>query len=167
MANFELETTEWSLATDKLIAKLYDYKPVYCPLVHRFTPGMYCREIFMPAGTLVGSYIHGTEHIYVVSQGCLTVWTEEEGEVLIEAPYTGITLPGTRRILYIHEDCIFTTFHPAHEQPADNSESEILKTVEAIMDRILIPHVNEYLEEVIALKQIENGVIQASANISE
>ena len=166
MANFELETTEWSIATDKLIAKLYDYKPVSCPLVHRFVPGMYIREIFMPAGSLVVSKVHGTEHPYVVSQGVLTVWTEEEGEVFIEAPYTGITLPGTRRVLYIHEDCIFTTFHPAHEQPANNTEEEILKAVAAIENRILIPHVNEYLEEIIALKQIENGVIPASANIS-
>src|ERR1700681_2428958 len=99
MANFELETTQWSEATDKLIAKLYDYNPVDCPLVHRFVPKLYIREIFMPAGSMVVSKIHGTEHPYVVSQGCLTVWTEQEGEVFIEAPYTGITLPGTRRVL--------------------------------------------------------------------
>jgi hypothetical protein len=32
------------------------------PIVHRFTPGLYIREIFMPAGALVTSKIHKTEY---------------------------------------------------------------------------------------------------------
>ena len=44
-------------------------EPVELPLTHRFTPGLYAREIFMPAGTLLTSRIHNTAHPYVVLSG--------------------------------------------------------------------------------------------------
>lgn len=90
-------------------------EPVECPLRHRFTPGLYIREIFMPAGALVTSKIHRTEHPYTISQGRVSVLTERDGWVELRAPYTGITLPGTRRVLYIHEDTVWTTYHPTNE----------------------------------------------------
>ncbi len=85
------------------------------PLVHRFTPGLYAREIFMPAGAILTSKIHKTEHPYVISKGRVSVWIEGIGWERLRAPHTGITKPGTRRLLYIHEDTIWTTFHPTTE----------------------------------------------------
>lgn len=81
------------------------------PLVHRFTPWLYAREITMPAGTLLTSRIHNTEHPFVISKGDISVWTKQTGIVRYKAPYTGITTPGTRRLLYAHEDTVWTTFH--------------------------------------------------------
>ena len=82
----------------------------WLPLTHRFTPGMYIREIFMPAGSFVVTKIHKTEHPFVISQGLVSVWKNGTVEHL-QAPHTGITLPGTQRFLYVHEDTIWTTFH--------------------------------------------------------
>lgn len=96
------------------------------PLVHRFTPGIYAREIFMPAGALVVSKIHLTEHPYVVSKGRISVWTESEGTQEIVAPFTGITKPGTRRLLIVHEDTIWTTFHATDKTDVNEIEREIL-----------------------------------------
>ena len=31
---------------------MVEYEPVNCPLIHRFVPGLYIREIFMPADSL-------------------------------------------------------------------------------------------------------------------
>ena len=42
---------------------------IKCPSVHRFTQGLYIRETFMPAGTLLTSKIHKTEHPYTISKG--------------------------------------------------------------------------------------------------
>lgn len=83
-----------------------------CPVVHRFTPGLYIREILLPAGTLLTSAIHKTEHPFVVSAGIVRVMEPGKPPVTIEAPYTGITTPGTRRLLYAIADTIWTTFHP-------------------------------------------------------
>ena len=116
---------------DRCFAALSDtghFSPTECPLVHRFTPGpknsgmqMYIREIFMPAGCTVVSERHETEHPYTVSQGCLSVRTENE-IVVIAAPHTGITSPGTQRILYMHADTVWTTYHIVPDTMTDPEE---------------------------------------------
>ena len=107
------------------------------PVTHHFTPGLYCREILMPAGSVLTSKVHNTEHPFVVSQGSCSVYNEETGEsVLITAPHFGITLPGTRRLLFIHEDTIWTTFHPTN-----------LTDVEEIERTIIKPHFNPLLPQ--------------------
>lgn len=108
-----------------------------CPVTHRFTEGLYSREIFMPAGSLIVSKIHLTEHQYMVSWGKVSVWTDEDKEIIIEAPYTDSTKPGTRRVLFCHTDVLWTTFHP-------NPDNE---NVEEIEERIIEKHDNKLLSE--------------------
>ena len=90
-------------------------EPVELPLTHRFTPGLYAREIFMPAGTLLTSRIHNTAHPYVVLSGRARVFIDGVGVQDLQAGHVGITQPGTRRVLYIVEDCRWVTFHPLAE----------------------------------------------------
>jgi len=122
-----------------------NYEVFECPLVHRFTPGMYIREIFMPTGTLVTSKIHKTEHPYTISKGRVAVSIDGKDWEEFEAPYTGITKPGTRRILYIIEDCIWTTYHLNEE------DSQDLKEIEC---RLLEDRENELLKIVLENKKI-------------
>lgn len=89
------------------------------PVRHLFTPGLYTREIFMPAGTLLTSRIHLFEHPYVISAGVVSVWDEGSGWVKLRAPHLGVTKPATRRVLYIHEDTTWTTFHVTTETDPD------------------------------------------------
>lgn len=98
------------------------------PVRHLFTPGLYVREIFMPAGTLLTSRIHLLEHPFVISKGKVSVWDDENGVVTLEAPHTGITSPGTRRVLYMHTDTIWSTFHvnPTNETDPDKIGEKIL-----------------------------------------
>jgi len=114
-------------------------------LIHRFTDGMYIREIYMPAGSLWTSKIHKTEHPYVVSLGKAAVSIDAQEWNEIKAPYTGITKPGTRRVLYIIEDCIWTTFHKVEGVNFEFNylnKDEINKIVEEIEDKILESHIN-------------------------
>ena len=78
---------------------------------HDFCPGLYARTIFMEAGSVVISKVHKTQHFFVCVQGSCTVVDSHGTRQLIEAPYLGVTMPGTERALHIHEDCIWTTFH--------------------------------------------------------
>ena len=87
-------------------------------LEHVFTPGLYTREIFMPAGALVVSRIHLHEHPFIISQGKVSVYDGETIEVH-EAPYIGVTAPGTKRILYTHEDTVWATFHVTDKKTLD------------------------------------------------
>ncbi len=100
-----------------------------CPLKHVFTPGLYTRQILMPAGTLLTSRIHLFEHPFIISAGVVSVWGDERGWETLQAPYLGVTKPATRRVLYIHQDTIWTTFHVTNETDP-----------EKIVEQVTYPH---------------------------
>ena len=85
---------------------------IHCPLEHRFTTGIYSRTIFMPAGTVITSRTHKVQHPFVITKGVCDVYDEEGNTVRLSAGHIGITEPGTRRVLLIHEDTIWTIFIP-------------------------------------------------------
>ena len=120
-----------------------NYQIIDCPLVHRFTPGMYIREIFMPAGSLITSKIHKTEHPFTISKGKVAVSIDGKDWEEFEAPYTGITKPGTRRILYIIQDCIWTTYHVN----ADNCDD-----LEKLEDKLIEKRENTLLKDIMNKK---------------
>ena len=149
------------------VAMLENGYPIDCPTTHKFTDGMYIREIFMPAGSLFTSKIHKTEHPYIVSYGKTAVSIDGKDWHEITAPYTGITYPGTRRVLYILEDCIWTTFHRIDGMKSeynDLNDEEKEKIVNKIENDILEPHLNyltgtdikqEYLKALEKTKNLE------------
>lgn len=91
---------------------------------HVFTPGLVSRTIYMPAGTLLTSRIHKHKHQYAVLAGDCSVFIDGVGVERIRAPFCGVTESGTRRVLYIHEDTIWTTFHPSNAQTVEEFEAE-------------------------------------------
>jgi len=149
------------------VALLENCEPVHCLTTHMFTDGMYIREIFMPAGSLITSKVHKTEHPYIVSYGKVAVSIDGDDWDEITAPYTGITKPGTRRVLYIIEDCIWTTFHRVDDMKSeynDLNDDEKENIVKEIEEKILEPHINyltgtdiktEYLKALEETKKIE------------
>lgn len=109
-----LEMTNFSECMDELENALLEYSEVFpydIPTVHRFLPGMYIREVTMPEGSIVTTMTHKTQHPFVVSKGVCDVVDEKGNVRRIRAPYTGITNPGTRRVLAILEETVWTTFH--------------------------------------------------------
>lgn len=98
---------------------------IECPLVHVFTPGLYTRELTVPAGTFFTSKIHLTEHPFIVSKGTISVWVNGQVE-FITAPFLGVTFPGTRRVFYTHEETVWTTFHPTDLTDVDEIEAQII-----------------------------------------
>lgn len=158
--NNEIDTNE---QIDRLEVQMSQLEAVDCPVTHHFIPGFYCRQILMYAGTLITSLIHNTTHPYVVTKGVVSVFTDEEQEVLIDATkthHTGITRPGTRRVLFCHTDVIWTTFHPTDIVPVDNSEEAVEEAVERVKKLIIEEHENKYLGGVlknnVLTKKIEN-----------
>jgi len=79
-------------------------------VTHDFADGQYIRTIVMPKGLTGVSEIHNKNHPYFIMKGEVTVFNEK-GTERIKAPYHGITLAGTQRLLYIHEDCTWVTVH--------------------------------------------------------
>jgi hypothetical protein len=128
----KLDIREKMMAFQKYVCKLPGAlegdSPEYlavCPLTHIFLDGMYMREIFMPKGTMIISKIHKKTHPYFVLIGKVSVLTEKE-VVTIQAPFSGVTKAGTKRILYIHEDTTWITIHATNETDLDIIENEII-----------------------------------------
>lgn len=109
----------------------------FYPLKHTFAHGMYIREIFVPAGHLVLTYIHKQSHPYFLLQGDVTV-IEEIEKKRIHAPFSYITSAGTQRLCFCHTDTIWSTVHL-------NLENE--KDIDKIEKEIYACHYNELFEE--------------------
>lgn len=125
---FELtkSTTEQIAELENAMLSVPDEQKLPFENMHQFAPGIYARTIFMPAGMVLTSKIHKTEHFFVVVKGSCLVIDSKGGKTLIEAPYLGRTLPWTKRALHILEDCIWTTFHPTNLTTVDEIEKEII-----------------------------------------
>jgi|GEM_PF-862132 len=120
--------------------------PVHAPVVHRFTPGLYVREIEMPPGMLLTSRVHRTEHPYAVLSGRAFVLVAGQEPVLLAAGHLDITRAMTRRALYIPgpEPCRWATFHPlsAEEEGARAGGATTEELLAMIETRIIEPHLH-------------------------
>lgn len=115
---------------DQLEASMLKHPEVLIdmPLIHRFTPGIYIREVLNPEGSFLVTKIHKLEHPFVVLKGRISTFVPEDGGKVLElvAPYFGITKAGTRRVILAHEDTVFMTFHPNPTNTQDLDELEAM-----------------------------------------
>ena len=105
-----------------------------CHVDHVFAPGLYARQIQMPAGALVVGKIHKHAHVNTISKGRCIVATEF-GYEEFTAPHTFVSKPGTKRAVYVLEDTVWTTYHPTEETDLGMIE-----------DHVIAKSYDEYLE---------------------
>ena len=115
-----------------------------CPTTNHFAPGVYVREIFMPAGAFVVGHKHKTEHLNVMLTGRARVLMNGAVHELA-APFTFRSGAGVRKVLFILEDCTWQTIHPT-------METDLEAITESIIDRaasyhLTDPQIKSLLEE--------------------
>lgn len=115
---------------DQLEAAMIDHPPAKTEVFHHFSPGLYTRELHMPAGTMGTSMIHKFEHPFFLMKGRVQVTSDNEGSVVYQAPCIGKTLPGTRRALLVEEDAIWITCHVTDLTDVDAIVAEMTETPE-------------------------------------
>jgi len=93
---------------------------------HHFSDGMYARELFIPAGTVVVGALHKSQHLYMVVKGKCKVSSQYE-TVEIEAPYIGETIPGTKRVISAETDCVWIGFFPTQLTDIDEIEAALIE----------------------------------------
>lgn len=144
--------SERNKRVDELEATLLHNLPAIKPgLQHTFKDGVYEREMTVPAhpdGVFITSRIHKTEHPFKLKKGKISIWDELGRETVLEAPFMGMTKPGTRRVAYIwpNEELVWTTYHETKVLPENDSDEAIEAAVELIGSEILEPHENYVLE---------------------
>jgi hypothetical protein len=118
---------------------LKQFEPRDCPLKHTFAPGVYLREIFLPADTFIVGKIHKHAHHNVIVKGHCTVVTEfglrdvdaREGHVSF------VSEAGAKRALYVHEDTIWMTIHQTDSTDLAEIEREIIAPTYDELDTFL------------------------------
>jgi len=105
------------------ISKLPQYEP---PTKHTFHAGMYCREVFRPAGCLIVGKVHKKEHFYFVVYGTISV-TTDDGVKSITGPHLLSSKPGTKRAVYAETDALCMTFHRTDSVTVEDAEIELVE----------------------------------------
>lgn len=96
---------------------------------HYFADGMYGRELFIPAGTVIVGKIHRHEHLVQLISGEATICTDGQRERV--KGFRAWTSPaGVKRAIVTHTDCTFFTVH----LNASNS-----RDLDAIEEYVIVP----------------------------
>ncbi len=118
----DLVAREKIFELENAIRLLPQFEPM---VVHNFAPGVYAREMHIPAGVVLTGKIHRTEHLNILSAGKVEVYNNGETKTL-QAPLTFVSPAGTKRALFAVENTVWTTIHVTDETDLDALEAEII-----------------------------------------
>jgi quercetin dioxygenase-like cupin family protein len=94
------------------------------PLEHFICNGTYVRKIELPAGMLLTGKVHNFDHTSTLIKGRVTVMTMD-GIEHRQAGDIWISKAGTKRLIYVHEDTIWTTTHRSEHTEVEDLEKEL------------------------------------------
>lgn len=108
---------------NRLEDAMRELPPAEAPVTHHFANGMYAREMRIPKGTLVTGKIHKEEHFFVISQGDVSILTED-GMKRLQASEIFVGKPGLKRAAYAHTDAVCIAIHRTPETDLAKIEAQ-------------------------------------------
>jgi len=123
MSNLQVITEK---KVQQLEAEFLKHEQVDCPVVHRFGPNIYIREVTIPAGTLSIGHYQKTEHLNIMIAGRVTMVNDDGSKTELVAPQVFVSKPG-RKIGYIHEKMIWQNVYSTLETDVEKLESMFLE----------------------------------------
>ena len=100
--------------------------------LHLFSPGMYFRQLVIPAGLVVVSKRHARQHLCIVSKGRALVFTED-GETIIEGPHSWVSPAGAKRVLLVLEEITWSTVHRTEATDVESAEADVLMDEQGVL----------------------------------
>ena len=92
---------------------------------HLFVAGLYCRHMFIPAGTIIVGKEHKTDHFLIGCSGTLLVIGQGDDYYL----QPGDVIPsseGTKRLVMALTDVVALNIHRTDRQSTDGLEEELM-----------------------------------------
>ena len=95
------------------------------PVTHDLKDGLYTRELFMPKGSLVVSFIHKQNHPSFFLEGEMSILTDAGEVKKIKAPMKVMTEIGTQRVAYMHKDCRWACVYRTDKKNIKDAEQDV------------------------------------------
>jgi len=126
MNDLELPTHVDREQIERLQAKMSVMPQTELVTEHQFSPGMYMRKVFRPAGTLIVGKVHKKPHFFLCAKGEIIAWTEG-GMKRLQAGDIVESQPGTKRVTLAVTDAIGITIHRTDLTDLDEIEAELIE----------------------------------------
>jgi hypothetical protein len=110
---------------EQVESHLLDLPQVECPVVHHFGPGIYIREVTLPAGTLAIGHAQRFDHLNIMLAGAVAMVGDDGQTKVLRAPMIFVGKPG-RKLGYVLETCIWQNVYATEERDIDKLESMFL-----------------------------------------
>lgn len=125
---------------EQVEAVMLDLPQAECPVIHRFGPGIYIREVTLPAGIFAIGHAQRQEHMNVMLKGRVTMINDNGTTTELVAPMVYVGKPG-RKIGYVHEEVVWQNIYATTETDVEKLEatyldkSETWKNDQALRER--------------------------------
>lgn len=96
-----------------------------CSVVHHFSPGIYIREVHLPAGIFAIGHKQKTEHLNIMLKGRVLMHNEDGTATELIAPLMFTGKPG-RKMGYVLEDVVWQNIYATNERDIQVLESVYL-----------------------------------------
>lgn len=119
-------TIETALASphvaDRIEAELIGAPQGEAPVVHHFGPGIYIREVLLPAFSLVVGHHHRHPHINIFLRGSLALLDDDGGVRVLRAPFI-FTAPPGRKVAFTLTECVWQNVYATDLTDVDALEA--------------------------------------------
>lgn len=95
----------------ELQEKMLELPQAEIEIVHHHAPGIYCREMRAPQGSLIVGKMHKTEHLNILSKGSVLITGPDGISMQYDAPALIHSYPGAKRVLLALTDYVWTNIH--------------------------------------------------------
>lgn len=103
-----------------------DADEVGIEILHHFAPGIYAREMRVPAGRLITSKVHRFENLSILSRGRMVLYQDDGTVVEVVAGMHVVAPAGARRVAWVLEDSVWTVFHATTNTNPDEIEAQVV-----------------------------------------
>jgi len=138
-----LDIFDCKLDLTTLESQMLQEEQIDCPVIHRFGPGIYIREVFIPAGTLAIGHTQKTEHLNIMLKGRVAMLNDHGDLEEIVAPHIYVGQPG-RKIGYISEDMVWLNVYSTNERDIEKLERTYLDKSPLVEAQI--KHVSRFMD---------------------
>ncbi|TDY26304.1 hypothetical protein B0G81_6814 [Paraburkholderia sp. BL6665CI2N2] len=112
---------------NRLEAEINKLPQAECPVWHHFAPGLYARQMFIRAGTVLTGAVHKSEHLCIVS-GDIDVTTDEGVRRITALQLIIKSKPGAKRAGCTYRDTFWTTVHATDETDLEKLAMELFES---------------------------------------